>query len=164
MCIRDRRRVESTASKRFWKEYRSKLPNKFASDFEVRFGKFYGINYAATVPTNSLLNLGYSVVASNSLKAINTKGLEPSVGFLHDLHRSKMPLVYDVQETARHIAEEAVLRLAGDLGRSDFYRASDFSVRLKDEPATRLVSEVESRLHEGGDFLEGRDHALSVML
>ncbi|MEM3289976.1 MAG: CRISPR-associated endonuclease Cas1 [Candidatus Micrarchaeaceae archaeon] len=42
---------------------------------------------------------------------INTIGFEPSIGFLHEIAKSKTPLVYDVQELFRLVSDLSVMQL-----------------------------------------------------
>lgn len=52
---------------------------------------------------NLALNYGYGYLEGEVRKAINSVGLEPSVGFLHDFskYQTKQSLVYDLQEPFR---------------------------------------------------------------
>lgn len=45
---------------------------------------------------NALLNYGYAILETEVRKAINNAGLDPTIGFLHELAESKIPLIYDV--------------------------------------------------------------------
>jgi CRISPR-associated protein Cas1 len=58
-------------------------------------------------------------------KAINTIGLEPSIGFLHDYsdYQTKQSLVYDLQEPFRWLVDVTVLKAieSGVLDLKDFY-------------------------------------------
>jgi CRISPR-associated protein Cas1 len=73
---------------------------------------------------NALLNYGYSILESETRKEINAVGLDPSVGFLHDLAQSKEPLVYDIQDILRWIIGISVIQLLEEkkLRKSRIYR------------------------------------------
>jgi CRISPR-associated protein Cas1 len=62
-------------------------------------------------------------------RAINTVGLEPSVGFLHDFadYQTKQSLVYDLQEPFRWICDVATIHAfeSGLLDMKDFYFTGD---------------------------------------
>jgi CRISP-associated protein Cas1 len=45
---------------------------------------------------NALLNYRYAILESEVRKDINATGLDPAIGFLHELADSKTPLVYDL--------------------------------------------------------------------
>jgi CRISPR-associated protein Cas1 len=57
----------------------------------------------ASDPVNLALNYGYGFLEGECRKVINAVGLEPSVGFLHDVsnYQTKQSLVYDLQEPFR---------------------------------------------------------------
>jgi len=58
-----------------------------------------------------LLNYGYAILESEIRKAINSVGLDYSIGFLHEINQSKTPLVYDIQELFRWIIDISVIQL-----------------------------------------------------
>ncbi len=53
----------------------------------------------ASDPFNAALNYGYGFLEGECRMAINSVGLEPSVGFLHDFsnYQTKQSLAYDLQ-------------------------------------------------------------------
>ena len=53
-------------------------------------------NYNTSDKINALLNYGYAILESEMRKAINSVGLDYSIGFLHEINQSKTPLVYDI--------------------------------------------------------------------
>jgi len=67
-------------------------------DFQGRMTSSHQNN--ASDPVNLTLNYAYGVLEGECRRAINTVGLEPSVGFLHDFssYQTKQSLVYDLQE------------------------------------------------------------------
>jgi len=75
------------------------------------------------------LNYAYGVLEGECRAAINTVGLEPSVGFLHETsgYQTKQSLVYDLQEPFRWIADVAVMESfeSGVLDLPDFYFTGD---------------------------------------
>jgi len=66
----------------------------------------------ATDPVNTALNYGYGFLEGECLRAINTVGLEPSVGFLHDFsdYQTKQSLVYDLEEPFRWLTDVSGFR------------------------------------------------------
>ena len=75
------------------------------------------------------LNYAYGVLEGECRAAINTVGLEPSVGFLHETssYQTKQSLVYDLQEPFRWIADVVVMEAfeSGVLDLPDFYFTGD---------------------------------------
>ncbi|MCH8914412.1 MAG: CRISPR-associated endonuclease Cas1 [Thaumarchaeota archaeon] len=65
-------------------------------NFKTRKSKESSRNYNASDEINALLNYGYSILESEIRKAINSVGLDPSIGFLHEITQSRTPLVYDI--------------------------------------------------------------------
>jgi CRISPR-associated protein Cas1 len=57
----------------------------------------------ASDEVNALLNYSYALLESVVKKYVNAIGLDPSIGFLHEIAKSKSPLVYDVQELFRWV-------------------------------------------------------------
>jgi CRISPR-associated endonuclease Cas1 len=87
----------------------NKLQTKFL--FKNGMNKSYSWNMNASDEINALLNYGYSILESETRKEINAVGLDPSVGFLHELAQSKEPLVYDIQDILRWIIGISVIQL-----------------------------------------------------
>lgn len=78
----------------------------------------------ASDPVNTLLNYVYAILESQCRKALNSVGLEPTIGFLHEVRQTKQPLVYDLQEPFRWLVHVTAIeplqhRLFGQKG---FYR------------------------------------------
>ena len=48
-----------------------------------------------------MLNYGYALLEAECLKVINTVGLDPCIGFLHEMRNEKRSLAYDLQEIFR---------------------------------------------------------------
>lgn len=101
----------------------------------------------ASDEVNALLNYGYAILESEVRKDINAVGLDPAVGFLHDLAESKEPLVYDMQELFRWLVDLSVIQLLEEkkLKKSDFVVTENYHIRLKEQTAKALVEKI--RLH-----------------
>jgi len=78
---------------------------------------------------NLTLNHAYGVLGGECRTSINTVGLEPSVGFLHETsdYQTKQSLVYDLQEPFRWIADVTVMEAFESrmLDLPDFYFKGD---------------------------------------
>ena len=77
------RTIEGRVALRYWQAIQSIIPECF--DFQGRTTGSHNNN--ATDPINLTLNYAYGVLEGYCRKAINTVGLEPSIGFLHDIQR-----------------------------------------------------------------------------
>ena len=103
---------EGRIASAYWIEL-SKIFNKLYPDFhfETRKNKSYSWNMNASDPINALLNYSYALLESIDRKYVNAIGLEHSIGFLHEIAKSKMPLVYDIQELFRWVSDLSVIKL-----------------------------------------------------
>ena len=121
------------------------LPVKFG--FTSRMHETHQMN--ASDPFNVLLNYGYAVLESQCRKALNSVGLEPTVGFLHETRQTKYPLVYDFQEAYRWIVDATVISCLESrrFGKSDFYRMDNYVLRLKPEAAKKLIDALRIRFN-----------------
>lgn len=83
----------------------------------------------ASDPFNAALNYGYGLLEGECRKAINSVGLELSVGFLHDFsdYQTKESLAYDLQESFRWLVDLSVIQgfESKTFGSRDFYFTND---------------------------------------
>ena len=72
---------------------------------------------------------------------MNSVGLEPTVGFLHETRQTKCPLVYDFQEPYRWLVDMTVISCleSGRFCGKDFYRMDNYVLRLKPEVVGKLL-------------------------
>ncbi|MGI0014893.1 MAG: CRISPR-associated endonuclease Cas1 [Nitrososphaera sp.] len=93
---------------------------------------------------SALLNYGYSILESEVRKAVNAVGLDPAIGFLHELAPSKTPLVYDIQELFRWLIDLSVIELLEQkkLKKSDFIVTENYHIRLKETTAKMLLEKI----------------------
>ena len=97
--VPDLRTVEGRVARRYWEAFGKVMPEQL--DFQGRMTSSHQNN--ASDPVNLALNYAYGVLEGECRRAINTVGLEASVGFLHDFssYQTKQSLVYDLQEPFR---------------------------------------------------------------
>ena len=90
-----------------------KLVTELAPDFKFvgRKNKSNSWNANASDEINALLNYGYAILESRIRKYLNSVGLDPTIGFLHEIAYGKTPLVYDFQELFRWIIDYSVIQL-----------------------------------------------------
>jgi CRISPR-associated protein Cas1 len=121
----------------YWRYVHQVLPPSFG--FASRMHETHQRN--ASDPFNALLNYGYSILESECRKALNSVGLEPTVGFLHEPRQTKCPLVYDLQEAYRWLVDTTVISCleSGHFGKRGFHRMDNYVLKLRPEAARRLV-------------------------
>jgi CRISPR-associated protein Cas1 len=146
----DLRTVEGRVALRYWQAYASVIPECF--NFHGRMTTSHQNN--ASDPVNLALNYAYGVLEGECRAAINTVGLEPSVGFLHETsgYQTKQSLVYDLQEPFRWIADVAVMDAfeSGVLDLPDFYfTGNDYRYRFEPEAKQRLLDLLRERFNSG---------------
>jgi CRISPR-associated protein Cas1 len=146
----DLRTVEGRVALRYWQAYSSVVPECF--DFHGRMTSSHQNN--ASDPVNLALNYAYGVLEGECRAAINTVGLEPSVGFLHETsdYQTKQSLVYDLQEPFRWIADITVMEAfeSGVLDLPDFYfTGDDYRYRFDPEAKQRFLDLLRERFNSG---------------
>jgi len=146
----DLRTVEGRVALRYWQAYASVIPECFV--FHGRMTTSHQNN--ASDPVNLALNYAYGVLEGECRAAINTVGLESSVGFLHETsgYQTKQSLVYDLQEPFRWIADVAVMESfeSGVLDLPDFYfTGNDYRYRFEPEAKQRFLGLLRERFNVG---------------
>jgi len=99
-------------------------------------------------PVNALLSLGYTLLYNNIYGLINVVGLDPYLGFFHELKRGHAALASDLMEEWRPvIVDSLVLAMInrGELGQGDF-RWIRGQVRLTREGLMQFLRRYEGRL------------------
>lgn len=89
-------------------------------------------------------NYDYAILESEVRKHINAAGLDPAIGFLHELDESKEPLVYDSQELLRWIIDLSVIHLLEEkkLKKSCFIITENYHIRLNEQTAKALIEKI----------------------
>ena len=149
----DLRTVEGRVALRYWQAYASAIPECF--DFHGRMTTSHQNN--ASDPVNLALNYAYGVLEGECRAAINTVGLEPSVGFLHETsgYQTKQSLVYDLQEPFRWIADVTVMEAfeSGVLDLPDFYfTGDDYRYRFEPQAKKRFLDILRERFNTGARY------------
>lgn len=103
-----------------------------------------------TDPVNVLLSFGYTLLSQNILGAVQTAGLDPYVGFLHQLSYNRPNLALDLMEEFRPmVVDSVVLRCLNNkiLTPDHFAEGDEERPLLLSQPGIRLfIRELESRL------------------
>ncbi len=139
---------------RYWQAYASVIPECF--DFHGRMTTSHQNN--ASDPVNLALNYAYGVLEGECRAAINTVGLEPSVGFLHETsgYQTKQSLVYDLQEPFRWIADVTVIEAfeSGVLDLPDFYfTGDDYRYRFEPEAKQQFLNSLRERFNSAVGYM-----------
>ncbi len=101
-------------------------------------------------PINSLLSLAYTLLAKECETALQIAGLDPYVGYLHEIRYGRPSLALDLMEEFRSIvADSVVLSLVNNrrIRPDDFDDTQGFPA-LRQEAWPRFLSEWERRLAE----------------
>lgn len=109
---------------------------------------FPGRNYhPSTDPVNALLSFGYSFVAREIEAMLEAVGLDPYIGFFHEITYGRASLSLDLMEEFRHpLVDRLVLRLFNKkmLGDDDFEtKEGDEQVYLKRESLKIFIRHYE---------------------
>ena len=150
----------------YWNELQ-KVFNKLYPEFNFtgRNGRRNSWNMNASDPINAMLNYGYAILESEVKKAINYAGLDPCVGFLHELSTSRASLVYDMQELYRWLVDLSVIELLEEkkLKKSDFIVTEGYNIRLSAKVSKALVEKVMINLNKSVHY-KGKNHSYEFIL
>ena len=140
----------------YWAEF-AKVVNRLwpEAQFVTRKGRGKSWAQSATDPVNALLNFGYSLLEGRVRHAVNSVGLEPSVGWLHETAASKLPVVYDLQEPFRWLVDLSVIEtIAGrQLDRKrDFITTENYHVRLRPHAVGLLAGRLSENFNRTVPF------------
>ena len=165
VSINDTMMYEGRIASAYW-SILSKIFNDLAPDFrfETRKNLSYSWNMNASDEINALLNYGYAVLESTIRKTINSIGLDPSIGYLHEIAPSKHPLVYDLQELFRYVIDYSVIELLETkLKKSDFIVTENYHIRLKPKTARLLIEKIKENFNKRYEF-KGKQFTLDNVL
>ena len=163
--ISDLMMYEGRIASAYWSEL-SKVFNKLSKDFNFQSRKnlSYSWNMNASDPVNALLNYGYAILESMVRKDINTIGLDPSIGYLHEIAPAKHPLVYDLQELFRCVVDYSVIELLETgLKKSDFITTENYHIRLKPNTAKLLIEKIKENFNKRYEF-RNKQHTLENIM
>jgi CRISPR-associated endonuclease Cas1/CRISPR-associated protein Cas4 len=137
--------IEGTAARRYFGEFRGMLKTDgVSSDFN-----FDGRNRRPPRdPVNALLSLAYAMLAREWTVTLHAVGLDPYLGFYHQLHYGRPALALDVMEEFRPLIADSVVLTAinnGEVRPDDFIRRMG-SVALTPEGRRRFIETYERRM------------------
>lgn len=114
-------------------------------------------NNNASDSFNAALNYGYGYLKIQCRTAVNTVGLEPAVGFLHQTSAAQTAesLVYDLEEPFRFLVDLTVIKAfeSGWLSQQDFYwMKDDYLYRIQWEAKQRFLHLLRERFNSGVEY------------
>jgi len=100
-----------------------------------------------TDPVNALLSFVYTLLTHDYRSALESTGLDPASGFLHQLRSGRPSLALDLAEELRPMADRFVLSLINkkQLSIKDFETWPNGSVTLKEEPRKTFLAAWQDR-------------------
>ena len=104
------------------------------------------LKHPAKDPLNALLSLAYTLLMHELMGLLETAGLDPYFGFLHQLDAGRRSLALDLLEPFRHpCADRMILQMVnrGMFSPSDFHEVPDGGLHLSEEGIKRYLTEYE---------------------
>jgi CRISPR-associated protein Cas1 len=147
------RTVEGRVALRYWETFAKVMPESL--HFQGRMTTSHNNN--ASDCCNAALNYGYGFIKVLCRTAINSVGLEPAVGFLHETSSAQTAesLVYDLMEPFRFLADICVIQAfeSGKLSPCDFvYTRNDYLFRIEWEGKMRLLDHLRKTFNSGVSY------------
>lgn len=138
--IKDIMLAEARVGRIYWGEFVKAFPKKY--EFDKR--QYSDTPYGASDKINCMLNYGYAILEAECLRAINIVGLDPHVGFLHEMKIGSKSLAYDLQEPFRFLIDLAVISVIEKkkMEDRDFIRTENYNLRLRPSGAKKLIEEI----------------------
>ncbi len=102
-------------------------------------------------PTNALLSFLYAILANDVRSAVETVGLDPQVGFLHQLRSGRPSLALDIMEEFRaYLGDRIVLNLINlkQVTKKDFEIRESGEVRMSDDARKTVLTAYQKRKQE----------------
>lgn len=109
------------------------------------------VYHPSTDPINALLSFAYSLLQKDVNAAVQLVGLDPYLGFFHEIHYGRPSLTLDLMEEFRPLVVDSVVL---NLVNREMLRVSDFSktkdatkpVLLSDDAVERVIKAYEERV------------------
>ena len=153
--IRNLMAYEGRIADIYWKTLSKIFYNLYPEfNFRSRKNKSYSQGMNASDYVNALLNYGYAILESVIRRDINVIGLDPNIGFLHEISDSKTPLVYDLQELYRWLVDLSVIQLLEDkkLKKSDFIVTENYHIRLRESAVKALLDKITANFNTKASY------------
>lgn len=128
----------------YWTELQKVFARLYPEfNFTNRNGRRHSWNMNASDEVNALLNYGYALLEAQVRKTINSVGLDPTMGFLHELKDGRDSLVYDLMEPFRWLVDLSVIQLLEEkkVKKASFIVTENYNIRLR-EAAKPLIEKI----------------------
>jgi len=102
-------------------------------------------------PANAMLSFLYAIIANDIRSALETVGLDPQVGFLHQLRPGRPSLALDIMEEFRaYMGDRIMLNLINlkQVTKKDFEIRESGEVRMSDDARKTLLNAYQKRKQE----------------
>jgi CRISPR-associated protein Cas1 len=102
-------------------------------------------------PANALLSFLYALLVNDVRSALETVGLDPQVGFLHQMRPGRPSLALDIMEEFRaYLGDRVMLNLINlkQVVRNDFEIRESGEVRMSDEARKTVITAYQKRKQE----------------
>jgi CRISP-associated protein Cas1 len=102
-------------------------------------------------PANALLSFLYAILANDVRSALETTGLDPQVGFLHQLRSGRPSLALDIMEEFRaYLGDRIMLNLINlrQVTKDDFEIRESGEVRMSDAARKTVLTAYQKRKQE----------------
>lgn len=102
-------------------------------------------------PVNAMLSFAYTLLANDVASALESVGLDPSVGFLHTVRPGRNSLALDMMEELRaYMGDRFVLSLINrkQMLKCDFIQQGEFGVTMTDSAKKTFISAWQTRKKE----------------
>lgn len=99
-------------------------------------------------PVNALLSLGYTLLFHEMVTVLEAIGLDPYLGFLHDIDYGRASLAVDICEEFRYLIDALVLALVnrGELIQTDFHKGEDGGWFLEEKGRKTFYAAYEHKI------------------
>lgn len=102
-------------------------------------------------PANALLSFLYAILANDVRSALETVGLDPQVGFLHQMRPGRPSLALDIMEEFRaYLGDRIMLNLVNlkQVTKKDFEIRESGEVRMSDDARKALLNAYQKKKQE----------------
>lgn len=144
----------------------SKYYFQILSDIVVDDFKFEGRNRRPPKdPFNSMLSFGYTILLYELYGEIESRGLNPYVGFLHQDRENHPTLASDMMEEWRAIIVDAVvmsLTQGHEISSHDFYFDEETGGCILDKDGMKIfLNKLENKFHSETKYVQGIEGRMS---
>ncbi len=132
--------IEGRTTQAYWNAFSQTLKQEKV-EWSGRDGRDKN-NRNANNFVNASLNYLYSLIQHIVRVSLLVNGFTVKIGILHDAYKSQEPLVFDLMEPLRYIADLTLIELISrkEISKRDFTFFNDFRLLIKTEARNKLVN------------------------